>query len=114
MHNIAILDINFEQDHSPHKLHGRLTLPVLISEFSNNVLAGMASKKAEAMALQKEADGSRRSFLELGDIIWSVARVLLTGRPATLLPRVSHFRPHAIPRRAAGALLLRALDGTVD
>ena len=73
--DLHIDDTSYEQDHSPKKIHGHLMLPVLISEFSNNVLAGLASKKAEAMALQKEVDGSRRSFLEVRDVLWSIAKV---------------------------------------
>ena len=61
-----------EKKRSYTKQFGQFALPVLVAEFSNAILSGLASKKAEVMAIQKEKDGSRKSVIVLKEMLGDI------------------------------------------
>ena len=58
-----------EKKRSYTKQLGHFALPVLVAEFSNAILSGLTSKKAEVMAIQKEKDGSRKSVIVVKEVL---------------------------------------------
>ena len=66
----ALLDDDEDEKKRTYTKHfGLLALPVLVADFSNAVLSGLASKNAEVMAIEKQIDGSRKSVLVAKEVL---------------------------------------------
>ena len=65
-------DADDEKKRSYTKHFGELAVPVLVADFSNAILSGLASKKAEVIANEKEKDGSRKSVMLVQEVLGDV------------------------------------------